>query len=415
VRRRPSFQLFPDMDPEAFSALKADIAARGVLVPVELDQDATVLDGHHRVRAWNELRRHGVRVPQYPRNVRQYRTDDERLATVLRLNTHRRQMGPKQRRELVQRLRREGWSTRRIADVAGFSKSTVDRDCSGVPNGTPERVLGADGKRYRVVQLRRPPSILAMSEREERQAVADLTELGNDAPERTMTAARAATRARQHRLDTPKIPDGSSVAGRLWRIDNVRIEELEVEDHSVDLILTDPPYTSEGLHLYEALSAFAARKLKREGLLIAYLGNLELPRELAPLGEHLEWVGQGAIFQPGRHSTIRSRMLRTAHRPFAVYSNGPRKPRGWLCLTIEARKVPSKDLHPWQQALEPFERLVRDASRPGELVVDPFVGSGTSGVAAIRLGRRFVGGDIDPRAVATATRRLRSEEAAHGR
>jgi ribosomal protein L11 methylase PrmA len=43
------------------------------------------------------------------------------------------------------------------------------------------------------------------------------------------------------------------------------------------------------------------------------------------------------------------------------------------------------------------------------LVVDPFCGSGTSGVAAVRLGRRFIGGDIDGHAVKIARRRIAEE------
>lgn len=50
--------------------------------------------------------------------------------------------------------------------------------------------------------------------------------------------------------------------------------------------------------------------------------------------------------------------------------------------------------------------LVRLHSRPGDLVVDPFVGSGTTLVAARALGRRAIGGDLDPAYVAAAAARL---------
>lgn len=46
------------------------------------------------------------------------------------------------------------------------------------------------------------------------------------------------------------------------------------------------------------------------------------------------------------------------------------------------------------------------SSRPGDLVLDPFAGTGTTGAAAKRLGRRFVGIELDPRSIAVATRRL---------
>jgi site-specific DNA-methyltransferase (adenine-specific) len=53
-----------------------------------------------------------------------------------------------------------------------------------------------------------------------------------------------------------------------------------------------------------------------------------------------------------------------------------------------------------------MERLVRLFSEPGELVLDPFAGSGTTGVAAIRLGRRFLGWEMNSQYVAIASKRL---------
>lgn len=47
--------------------------------------------------------------------------------------------------------------------------------------------------------------------------------------------------------------------------------------------------------------------------------------------------------------------------------------------------------HPTQKPLALLDRIVRCASRPGDLVLDPFCGSGTTGVAAVALGRRFLG------------------------
>ena len=53
--------------------------------------------------------------------------------------------------------------------------------------------------------------------------------------------------------------------------------------------------------------------------------------------------------------------------------------------------------HPTQKALELAERAIRNSSRQGELVFDPFLGSGTTLIAAARLGRRCFGMEIEPR------------------
>src|SRR5207247_2460146 len=74
-----------------------------------------------------------------------------------------------------------------------------------------------------------------------------------------------------------------------------------------------------------------------------------------------------------------------------------------------------KTLHPWQQSLATSAALVRSLSRPGDLVCDLFVGSGTvpAAVALIGQGRRFAGCEIDPRLVKAA--RARVAEALAGR
>jgi len=65
--------------------------------------------------------------------------------------------------------------------------------------------------------------------------------------------------------------------------------------------------------------------------------------------------------------------------------------------------------HPTQKPLELLERLVLACSNPKDLVLDPFCGSGTTGVAAVRHGRNFVGIESDNSFTKLALKRLESE------
>ncbi len=65
-----------------------------------------------------------------------------------------------------------------------------------------------------------------------------------------------------------------------------------------------------------------------------------------------------------------------------------------------------KRLHPTQKPLGMFSELVLKHSNPGDLVVDPFVGSGTTALAAVRAERRFAGCDVDEKYVCIARERL---------
>ena len=62
--------------------------------------------------------------------------------------------------------------------------------------------------------------------------------------------------------------------------------------------------------------------------------------------------------------------------------------------------------YPAEKPAEVAEVLIAQSSVAGEIVADPFMGSGSVGVAALRQGRRFLGNDLNPEAVTIATKRL---------
>jgi site-specific DNA-methyltransferase (adenine-specific) len=68
--------------------------------------------------------------------------------------------------------------------------------------------------------------------------------------------------------------------------------------------------------------------------------------------------------------------------------------------------IPRADQHPTQKPVELAAHFIRLHTRPGDTVLDPFMGSGAFGVAAVQLGRNFVGIDLEPRWVEMAGARL---------
>ena len=68
-------------------------------------------------------------------------------------------------------------------------------------------------------------------------------------------------------------------------------------------------------------------------------------------------------------------------------------------------------VHPTQKPLALMLALVADFTDPGDLILDPFGGSGTTAVAALRLGRRVIVCELDPRHAAVARERLEAEAA----
>jgi site-specific DNA-methyltransferase (adenine-specific) len=361
-----------------------------------------------------------VKVPPYPREVRRFASDDDRLAFVLAANLFRRHLTRSQRAEVVARLRTEGWSLRRIGEVVGVDDKTVRNDLAEIAEKSaidlPERVERKGGGTYPV---RRPrPVIFVQSDRDARRAAEALRALGDDATG-LIGLARAEERARiasMDRIRAEAAEGPSEHSGETWELRTGDFREVlaDLSDQSVDAIVTDPPYDNAGVPLYGPLGAFCLRVLKLGRLAAVYCGHLHLDEEMELLAKGgLTYMWHGVNVLPGRHTKVRVRKVNGRHRSVLLYSAGPYQPRRWVhdLVLAEGRGGPDeRPLHPWQQALEPVRHWTRQVSEPGELIVDPFLGSGTTAVAAVLEGRRFLGCDLDPGCVETTRRRLKQFE-----
>ena len=118
------YQVMPALAPDEFEALKADIAGRGVQVPVEYDEMGNILDGHHRVQACHDLG-----ITHWPRLVRHGMTEAEKRRHARRLNLDRRHLNTEQRRTMIaaELQERPEASSRAVAAGLGVSHNTVEK------------------------------------------------------------------------------------------------------------------------------------------------------------------------------------------------------------------------------------------------------------------------------------------------
>lgn len=134
----------PLMEPNTYAALKESIKRWGVLVPVLMDMNGRILDGHHRAKIAEEL---GI---EYPTNSVAVDGDVDAEAVAITVNVDRRHMPPEQRRAVVAHLRSQGHSLRAIAGAVGVSAATVHGDVAQVfrTEHLPTKTTGSDGKSY---------------------------------------------------------------------------------------------------------------------------------------------------------------------------------------------------------------------------------------------------------------------------
>ena len=140
------YQVMPDLTPIEYEALKADIAEHGVLVPVEVDEDGAILDGHHRDRAWTELRGEGMNLPDYPRMIRRGLTEEQKRNHARSLNVLRRHLSRDQRDEVMRAMRADGMTYQEIADKVGVSVYTAHSAARNAELLENKKLIGADGK-----------------------------------------------------------------------------------------------------------------------------------------------------------------------------------------------------------------------------------------------------------------------------
>lgn len=78
----------------------------------------------------------------------------------------------------------------------------------------------------------------------------------------------------------------------------------------------------------------------------------------------------------------------------------------WTDLTVPFWSMPENTEHPTQKPEKLLAKIILASTRPGEVVLDPFLGSGTTSVVAKKLGRRYVGIEIDEKFASIAEKRL---------
>ena len=142
-----NYQVMPPRSGEEYSELKSDIQKRGVMVPIEFDEDGNVLDGHHRLKICEELG-----ITDYPKIVRTGMSEEQKRTHARKLNMARRHLNREQKQELIREQLRETpeRSDRQIGKELGVAGNTVSAQRRELERTAQieqlNTTIGADGK-----------------------------------------------------------------------------------------------------------------------------------------------------------------------------------------------------------------------------------------------------------------------------
>src|SRR3990167_1201873 len=396
-------QGFPLLEKAELDALATDIKQNGLKQPIVLYEDS-ILDGRNRFAACQLA---GVQP-----NFTEY-SGESPAGYVLSLNLNRRHLTPAQKAVAVLSLREalqteamarmnkgvstethpgvpapQGRSDEQLAKIAGISPSTM------------QYIMTIADKAPEVLELiksgsidAKPAARVAKEPAEIRALAVERIERG-EAPKAAVTAARAEVRKQA----VEEVKAVSKLVVRMEQTDCVSfLKSFGVGE--IDAIVSDPPYPKEFVHCYEDLARVAAERSIR--LVAVMCGQSYLPEVYAGMSRHLTYLWTFAYLTPGQATQLWEREINTSWKPILVFGA-----RGRWMQDVVTSDLNDKRFHHWGQSESGMLRLVDILTEPGALVVDPFIGAGTTGVACLELGRRFAGCDIDAVHVATAKERL---------
>jgi hypothetical protein len=152
------------------------------------------------------------------------------------------------------------------------------------------------------------------------------------------------------------------------------------------------------------LAEVAAQTLKPGGSLVAMCGQSYLPEILALMTPYLRYHWLFSLRLTGAGTAVWARRVQNHWRALVWFVQGTYT-AGFQGDVLHGDGA-DKRFHPWGQGISTFAALIGRLTEPGALVCDPFCGGGTTGKAALLLGRRFLGLDTDAKMVDTSHTRL---------
>jgi ParB-like chromosome segregation protein Spo0J len=358
MKEEKFLELLPALSDEEYAALKADIRAKGVMIPIEVDERGAILDGGARQQICNELG-----IWNAPRVKRIGLTEDQKIEHILSVNLKRRHLSRQKLKKVAAKLRAMSWTQEKIAANLAVSQKTVsnwlDQEFSKISELTS--VTGKDGKQYppkRTERLKEEPHVQEQQE------------------------------------------NGSSKDAEVsLLLSDLRNAGRQIEEHSVDLILTNSP--SDHPDLWQELAILAERVLKPGKLFVLCVQQKRLPKIIATFSKRLQYVWTGTLVLKDR-CPISELHIDNDSKLLLFFAAPLYQPGLWFTDTFV-----EEGRYGEEGGMEDF--LIDEITNPGDVIFDPF-GSEAVAVAAERLKRRFVRIEKDPDTVAKANQKLETLE-----
>lgn len=399
--------LLPTLNPEEFKNLEANIIIDGCRDPLVIWEGKNILlDGHHR---YDICSRNGIMFKTTSLSfldrkaariwIRRNAIDKRNISVAWKLQLEEANKSELAEQGREKRKRTEGRPSKKLLSDADNSLSEIEpqhdtrqilADRVGVGTGTVARAE---------YLMKHEPEVWGEEVIQKNRAIDTVyREVKKEEKQQAREAQRKEAASKIETVDHPQI-----IVGDFYT------NHYIIPHGSVSLIFTDPPYDKDSAKLFDSLAEFAAVKLCDGGSLISYVGHIGLPIALNAFSRHLRYWWTLACFHSGGNSLMREYGIRVRWKPMLWFVKTTRNDPNEIVFDLLSGGK-EKEYHDWQQSVSEAQYWIQHLCPPDGIVVDPFLGSGTTAIAAKSLDRKWYGFEIDEDTAKIAMKRIQDDK-----
>ncbi len=419
----PEYQnLVPALEFKEYERIKNSIRKNGLKSKIYVNQDDEVLDGHNRIKMCREL---GINLDFGNVEVITFENKLEEREFVILMNLDRRHLNEFQKIELGYELHKIESEKSRLRQLSQLNNVKA----SLAPNGANEKDQEEGNKSKKGKTSKIIADKIGVPVRTYERGI-KVIEKGTEEQKQKCRRDQSTVYKECNKIETEEKDQKLRVDAHKYKspknseLFNADFREIlrNIPDNSIGLVLTDPPYenTPENIKLYEDAGKLIIPKL-REGHSFVFLVGGVIVNKIIIKYDKLEASGlrfwwEHAMLHNGSTAAVYEYGIEAKHKKFLGYikTGGKEKLKpdnllGLMPDLIKSEK-PDKSLHKlrWNQSEIEARHFIEHLTVENDIVFDPFMGSGTFGIAALKLKRQFIGCEIDKETFETAEANIKN-------